>query len=340
VKELVDNLLCAFQKHFASASFPVLQPAIAVGSAFEGWSPCGDHAVYRLLVPLKPPHGYRFQMNLCKTEQKLGYKQVRNFHICVEHECTCRKEQLCENELCFLHCTEEELRQNQGPRLLSSLCTGSYLDVHKGAFWLQRLVKACWPTLPQLANWHLEMLPSRHSCRFQVTSDNEEPWNIELLLGVQQGNSDIFLSSMDTTSAASASTPSTMWVESCAVAEMKFFMHVARLVPHGSCHLKCLCIASLMFSDTGLSEYTIKTVVMHLLTIMPLSCWCSGDLLLRLHDIMRYLHYCMEEKHLNHFFFGNETLPDDIILPLGFQKAQLLNLFQHLVQDPAAYAKA
>ncbi|PKU38980.1 inositol -trisphosphate receptor-interacting 1 [Limosa lapponica baueri] len=55
---------------------------------------------------------------------------------------------------------------------------------------------------------------------------------------------------------------------------------------------------------------------------------------------MWYLRGCVEEKRLDHFFLGNENVPEDIILPPAFQAAEPLNLFQHLVQDPAAHATA
>ncbi|NWY61037.1 IPIL1 protein, partial [Chionis minor] len=64
VEELVGDLLCVFRKLLADTLYLELQPAIGVGSAFEGWSPDEDSAVYRLLVPLEPPRGYTFHLEL------------------------------------------------------------------------------------------------------------------------------------------------------------------------------------------------------------------------------------------------------------------------------------
>lgn len=58
---------------------------------------------------------------------------------------------------------------------------------------------------------------------------------------------------------------------------------------------------------------------------------------LQLDDISWYLRCCVEEKCLNHFF-GNEMVPDVIVLPPAFQLSGPVNLFQHLKRDP--YAKA
>nr|XP_009480476.1 PREDICTED: LOW QUALITY PROTEIN: inositol 1,4,5-trisphosphate receptor-interacting protein-like 1 [Pelecanus crispus] len=328
VKDLVGNLVRVFQVLLSNTFFPVLQPAIGVGSAFEGWSPCQDDIVYCLLVPLQPPHGHAFHLEPSNT----GEMPARNFRIRVELECTCTREQLVENLLCFLHHPEEE-----GPSLLSTLCTDSYLDVRKIARWFHLLVKAAWAVLPQSSKYHLKMLPVSRSCKFQVRNGDNESFCIEIMFGVQQGDSDIFLSSQ---TAEAILTPSTMWPESYAVAEVKFFRHMARQAPHDSFHLKCLQLCAHILVGTGFSTYTLKTAVMHLLTTTPLSGWRSRDFLLRLQDIMRYLRCCLQGKCLDHFFFGNENMPDDIILPPAFQTAEPPNLFQRLAQGPCRHAEA
>ncbi|XP_009506985.2 inositol 1,4,5-trisphosphate receptor-interacting protein-like 1 [Phalacrocorax carbo] len=333
VKDLMDNLVLVFQMLLSNSLMPVLQAAIGVGSAFEGWSPREKDITYRLLVPLKPPRGHAFHLELCTDEEM----PVRCFCIRVELVCTCMTEQLAGEMLCLLHHPEEELRRNQDPSLLDTLCTGSYLDVQKTARWLHLLVKGAWVVLPQSSRCHLMMLPPSRSCKFQVTKDYSKKHTIEMMFGVQQGDSDIFLSSQST---EAIFTPSTIWSESYAVAEMKFFRHIARQVPRDSFHLRCLQLCARAMVGTGFSTYTLNTAVMHLLTTIPLSGWRRRDFLLRLQDIMRYLRCCLEEKCLDHFFFGNENMPQEIVLPPALQAAEPPNLFQHLAQDPAAHAEA
>ncbi|XP_049684291.1 inositol 1,4,5-trisphosphate receptor-interacting protein-like 1 [Accipiter gentilis] len=333
VKDIIDNFFLIFRTILSNSFFPVLQPAIGVGSAFEGWSPREDYIIYRLLVPLKPPRGHVFLLELGNR----GETPARNSRVRVELECTCRMEQLAGEMLCFLHRPEEELRRNQDRSLLHTLCTGSYLDVQKTAHWFYQLVQAHWEVLPQSSTCILTMLPSSHSCKFQVTEHNNKTHIIEMMFGVQQGNSDIFVSSQNTEAIFN---PSTTWPESYAVAEAKFFRHMARQVPHDSFHLRCLQVYARMLEGIGFSTYTLKTVVMHLLTTIPLSGWCRRHFVRRMEDIMRYLRRCLEEKRLDHFFFGNERVPEEIILPRDFQTAKPLNLFQHLVQDPATHDEA
>lgn len=57
VEELMSDLLQTYTFVCSNSFYPVLQPAIGVGSAFEGWSPCEEDIVYRLLVPIKAPMG-------------------------------------------------------------------------------------------------------------------------------------------------------------------------------------------------------------------------------------------------------------------------------------------
>ncbi|NXK12235.1 IPIL1 protein, partial [Herpetotheres cachinnans] len=333
VKSLVGNFMFVFRRVLANSFFPVLQPAIGVGSAFEGWSPREKDIIYCMLIPLKPPRGHAFHLEPVSE----GEMTERNFCIRVELQCSCIREQVIRDMLCFLHHPEEELRRNQDPSLLHTLCTGPYLDVRKTALWFQQLVKAAWVALPESAKCHLTVLPSSRSCIFQVTRSYTKRLTIELMFGVQQGDSDIFVSSQST---EAIYTPSTTWPESYAVAEVKLFRQMAREVPPDTfLHLRCLQIYARILVGTGFSTYTFKTAVMHLLTAIPLSGWRRRHFLQRLQGIMQYLRCCLEEKRLDHFFFGNKEVPEEIILPPDLRMAKTLNLFQRLAQDPAAHAK-
>ncbi|NXD70191.1 IPIL1 protein, partial [Eolophus roseicapillus] len=291
--DLVNNLILIARQVSSDSFFPVLEPGFAIGSANEGWSPYEENIIYQVLVPLAPPSGHTFLLELCNP----GEMPERNFRVRVELECTCVTEQLVGDMLCFLHHAEEELRRNQGPSLLHTLCTGSYLDVQKTACRFHQLVKACWVVLPYSHQWRLTMLPCSRSCKFKVARAEEEI-NIEIVFGVQQGDSDIFVSSQ---ASEAIFTPSTTWTLSCAWAEAKFFELTARQAPDDSFHLRCLQLCACLLVGTDFSSYTLKTVVMHLLTTIPLSGWCRTHFLLRMGDIMRYLCRCLEEKLLDHF---------------------------------------
>ncbi|XP_046797884.1 uncharacterized protein LOC124418375 [Gallus gallus] len=195
VEELMSDLLQTYTFVCSNSFYPVLQPAIGVGSAFEGWSPCEEDIVYRLLVPIKAPMG----------------------------------------------------------------------------------------------------------------TSSTRSW---------QGNLDIFLSSQN---AEAVFTPSTTWPQSCAVAERKYFEYVARTAGPNSCHLVCLRLFAHILVGMGFSTYAIKTLLLHLLAIIPLEDWRRRHFLSRLENLLQYLQYCLNDK--------------------AFQTASPLNLFQHLEQDPDAHSR-
>ncbi|KAM4752659.1 inositol 1,4,5-trisphosphate receptor-interacting protein-like 1 [Cyanocitta cristata] len=329
--DLMDNYTIYFGHVLANSFYPVLQRAIGVGSAFEGWSPREQDVVYRLLIPMTPPRGHTFHLE----QDAAGQRHERNFRVRVQLECTCSSEQQGESMLCFLHHPEEELRSNQDRSLLDTLCTGSYLDVHKTARWFYQLVRAIWPALPQSHNWHLVLLPSRRSCQFKVTN-GAESFRIEVLFGVRQGASDIFVSSQP----RGAGTPRTTWPETYAVAEMKFFKYIARQAPPDSLHLRCLQFFSRVQLGIGFPTYTIKTIVMHLLNTRAVSRWRRRHFLSRLKDINKSLRLSLAQKRLNHFIVGNQRLPEEISLPPDVQMAEPPNLFHRLVIDPGAHIQA
>nr|XP_030130990.3 inositol 1,4,5-trisphosphate receptor-interacting protein-like 1 [Taeniopygia guttata] len=333
-QELMSDLLQVAHNLFSDSFFPVLEPAIGVGSACEGWSPHKEEdVVYRMFVPLKPPRGHAFHLEPDST----GEVPQTRMRIRVELVCTCTWKQPDRNMLCFLHHSEEELKRNQAASLLHTLCTGPYLDGEKIALWFQTFVISAWSMVPQSHHYSMKVLPSCRSCKMKLMKASGRSLFVETVFGVQQGDSDIFLSSQPT---EAQMTPSTTWLESYAVAEAKFFRHVDMQAPPYSCHLKCLRLCARLLKGSSISIYALKTAVMHLLTLIPLSEWQHKYFLMRLDDIMCYLQCCLEEKRLKHFFFNNEDMPKEISLPPAFHEAQPLNLFQHLAQDPVAQTEA
>ncbi|NXN65412.1 IPIL1 protein, partial [Himantopus himantopus] len=64
VEDLVDELVCICQKLSQNSFMPRLKPVIGVGSTLGGWGAHVDDAVFCLLVPLKPPLGHTFHLEL------------------------------------------------------------------------------------------------------------------------------------------------------------------------------------------------------------------------------------------------------------------------------------
>ena len=188
VEELVDELLSACQRLSGNNFKPRLQPAIGVGCVYEGWSAWGDNVLYRLLVPLQPPPGHAFCLEPGTAKEML----TSDCCLRVQLQCMCIREQLVEDILCFLHHSKDELK-SQGPSLLNTLCTNSYLDIEKTACWFQMLVKDAWKLMPQSHCCQLTVLPTTRSCKLRLTN-GQETLSIQMIFGVPLDDSDSFLS--------------------------------------------------------------------------------------------------------------------------------------------------
>ncbi|NWT63443.1 IPIL1 protein, partial [Erythrocercus mccallii] len=346
--ELMEGLRRVIAHSVSNSCYPVPQEAIGVGSAFEGWSPREWDGVYRLLVPLSPPPGHAFYLE----PSSAGQMAARSFRVRVELVCACHREQLGRELLCFLHRSQKELRRKHQRSLLRTLCTGSYLDVEKTSHWFSQCVRSSWLHVPESRSWHLVFQPCSRSCQLRL-SDGKESLRVEVLFGVRQGDSDIFVVSQPPEAQRGGSSisgsgqptkanimASTAWPETYAVAEAKFFRHVAGQVPCEGLHLKCLQLFTCILRGTGFSSSIWKTVVMHVLTTVPLSQWRRKEFARRLWDILAYLGRCLQLKRLEHFVLGNERLPAEISLPRAMPKLEPLNLFEHLARDAAAHREA
>ncbi|XP_068034873.1 cyclic nucleotide-gated channel beta-1-like, partial [Anomalospiza imberbis] len=77
VAELMESFTRVFVDSVSNSFYPVPQEAIGVGSAFEGWSPRGWDGVYHVLVPLNPPPGHVFHLEL----NSAGQMVTRTFSV-------------------------------------------------------------------------------------------------------------------------------------------------------------------------------------------------------------------------------------------------------------------
>ncbi|RLV63012.1 hypothetical protein DV515_00018712 [Chloebia gouldiae] len=204
------------------------------------------------------------------------------------------------------------------------------------------MARCSWLHVPQSYSWHLVFQPCSRSCQFQL-SRGKRSLTVEMLFGVRQGDSDIFVVSQPTEAQKGNSRnfansqpsktniiESTAWPETFAVAEAKFFQHIAQQMPSLHLHPE----GHRFFTSTW------KTLVMLVLNIVPRVHWHRREFARRLWDIMAFLHFSLQWKRLDHFVVGNEKLPAEISLPPAMRKVEPLNVFEHLTRDPAAHREA
>ncbi|OXB66345.1 hypothetical protein ASZ78_003736 [Callipepla squamata] len=327
---MLHELIKVSQFVIEDTFYPMPEHPIVVGSTYNGWSLPEEEPIF-CFVPFRAPRGHIFRLDLGTTREL----PVKNSRIRVELKCTCGQKQKV-GMLCFLHTSNDELR-NQSPSLLDTLCTGSYLDVRKTACWFQALFTTSWRYLPEAAICSLNVKHFKRSCRLQLTDSSNRTTVINIVFGVQQANTDIFLSSQKS---EAAYTPNTTWPQTCAVAEEKFFMHIAAHAGVDNFYLRYVKVCAYILVGYNFSTHELKTVLMHLLTTIPVECWSQRYFVQRMEDILHYLHCCVKEKRLDHFLIGNKAVPAEIILPREFQLSRPPNLFQHLTQDPDRHEQA
>uniref|UniRef100_A0A8C8VGE9 ITPRIP like 1 n=1 Tax=Pelusios castaneus TaxID=367368 RepID=A0A8C8VGE9_9SAUR len=341
VEGLVNELLEACRVLTHQTFLPQLENCIGFASAFEGWGPLGDPPAYNVLVPLLPPKGHFFHLEMGIGEGTLG----KHGHILVELECMCKRERLLGDVLCLLHHTDGDLNDSaQGPFNVHLLCTSSHLDVEKTTRWFQSLVGKAWALVAPNYSFQLLAQPSASSCKLKLLCKCGRALCIEIILGVQRGDSLVFLASPG---AKMDHLNSTVWLETFAIQETLFFRLVSSCAPKDSCHLKCLQILIHLqecrlptLENRILTIYHFKTCLMHLLVRLPLSEWRPEQIAQRLQDILLYLWRGLEEKCLYHFLLGNSALPIQIPIPTAFRNASPFNLFRHLAEDHIAHAQA
>ncbi|KAL8174037.1 UNVERIFIED_CONTAM: hypothetical protein K2H54_037082 [Gekko kuhli] len=341
VESFVNDLLEACQNDLPyQNTLPSLANCIGVDSAFEGWH-TQQSKVFSVLVPVEPPKGHSFHLETSDSEGTSS----KHGHIMVEMECMCKRERLLGDVVCFLHHPEQTLSEDkQGAFLMDVLCTSSHLDVDKTIHWFQSLVKKAWENISYKYNLDLLPKPSNTSCKLKLALRSGRTISVDIILGVQQGDSLVFLATQGAEMDRSAGT---VWQRTFAIQELLFFEWVRQRAPEESCHLKCLQIIIYLKESKPsdgknpvLTDYHYKTCLMHLLLFRPLSDWACEDIAQRLQDILLSMRAALQEKYLKHFLIGNISLPIQIPMPKALRTAAPANLFKHLAQDPNLHAEA
>ncbi|NWU91795.1 IPIL2 protein, partial [Upupa epops] len=132
----------------------------------------------------------------------------------------------------------------------------------------------------------------------------------------------------------------TLWDLNTSRQEQRLLNWLKEQTPASSCHLKCLQILKGLRDLRGmgleepfcsqwgqvLSSYVLKTALFSLLLQVPLEAWDERFLVERLEDLVLYLRDCLRKQMLMHFFLGNTSLPEAVVLPRFLKEAAPVNL--------------
>ncbi|XP_040849437.1 inositol 1,4,5-trisphosphate receptor-interacting protein-like 1 [Ochotona curzoniae] len=343
VESFVDDLIEACRVLSRREAHPQLEDCLGTGAAFEKWGTLHETHTFDVLVPIVPPQGTMFVLEM--RNSVLGH---RCGSVLVESECMCKREKLLGDVLCLVHHHRDPtgVGSKCGSSIKAALCTGSQLDVCKTVQWFRNMVGNAWALVAHKYDFKLSLPPSTTSCKLRLDYRSGRFLSIQLLLGVQREDTLVYLVSQ---AADQEQLSSVDWPESFAACEHLFLKLVGRFAPENTCHLKCLqIILSLQdhrslppgASHPILTSYHFKTALMHLLLRLPLTDWQHNMLSQRLQDILWFLGRGLQQRSLHHFLIGNSFLPLTIPIPKTFRNAEPVNLFQHLVLNPVAHSQA
>uniref|UniRef100_H3AAC0 Inositol 1,4,5-trisphosphate receptor-interacting protein n=2 Tax=Latimeria chalumnae TaxID=7897 RepID=H3AAC0_LATCH len=352
VEGFADDLLEALRSVCNRDADMEVEDCIGIGSLYESWR-VHKPLLCDLIVPFAPPEPYRFKAQVCFSgngvppdKQGCGKIKVIQGNEDVAG-CVCGKTNLGEDMLCLLHSNNERsLNSSVMEDLLCSKGT-QYLNTGQVMKWFQIAVTKAWNKISHKYDFELTFrnLDSPGALKIKFRSGKVIVFNITPV--VQFEDSDVYFVSHFANDALLDDCSSDIyWSLSFAVYERRLLKSLAKKLPENSCHLSCLQIVSFLHRKqcnltgrSGLNNYHLKTVLLHLLFSRPFSDWGFENLEVRLRDMLRYLEKSLQEKRLSHSLIGNRFIPADICLPLVFQKAEPPNLFRPLVLERAAYKK-
>ncbi|XP_006900757.1 PREDICTED: inositol 1,4,5-trisphosphate receptor-interacting protein-like 1 [Elephantulus edwardii] len=343
VESFVDDLIEACRMLSRREAHLQLEDCLGIGAAFEKWGTYQETQKFDILVPIVPPQGFIFVLEM--RDPALGR---RCGCVLVELECMCKCEKLLGDVLCLVHHNSDHLAAagKWNSFIKGSLCTGSHLDVYKTVQWFRNLVGNAWALVAHKYDFKLSLPPSATSCELRLDYRSGRFLSVSLVLGVQREDTLVYLVSQ---APDQEQLSSVNWPESFAACEHLFLKLIGRFAPENTCHLKCLqIILSLQdlenlphgASCPVLTSYHFKTALMHLLLRLPLTDWQHNMLSQRLQDILWFLGRGLQQRSLHHFLIGNTFLPLTIPIPKTFRNAEPVNLFQHLVLNPSAHSQA
>ncbi|XP_015275601.1 PREDICTED: LOW QUALITY PROTEIN: inositol 1,4,5-trisphosphate receptor-interacting protein [Gekko japonicus] len=352
VEGFADDLLEALRSVCNRDADMEVEESIGVGSMYENWRVQKPLAC-DFIVPFSPPEPYCFKFETWLSGEsvppdKQGYGMIK---ICRADEnstgCICDKTKLGEDLLCLLHSKKNQARHNNHMEDLLCYKDSQYLDGDQVMTWFQVALTKAWNKISHKYEFNLtfSLLDSPGALKIKFRSGKTIAFNLSPV--VQFADSDVyFISHFPCSGLADGSTSSIHWFLTFAVYEKRYIQFVSKILPVNSCHLSCLQILSFLHgkqcSLTGpssLTNYHLKTAMLHLLQTHPTSNWASDFLEARLQDVLKFLEKSLQEKRLYHFFIGNRNLPEELGIPVVFQKAEPMNLFRPFVLQRSAYRK-
>lgn len=315
---------------------------VGVGSMFESWKVCKP-LMCDLIVPLSPPEPYSFRFHLwCGPSGDMPPDMQGCGRIKVTRErergCLCGAADLGDDVLCLLHGTDEPLGDEP-------LCAGNtrFLAKDQVMKWFQISVTKAWARISYKYDFELNFRNLDAAGALKIRFRSGKVVVLNVIPAVRLEDTDAYFVSRFPSDSDGA--PDPCWPLSFAVYERNLLKHFSKRLPQNSCHLHCLRIVTFLHrkqteltGKSGLTNYHVKTALLHLLMTEGASAWSIGSTERRLRDVLGFLQRSLHEKRLHHALIGNRNVPEEVQVPEMFRKAEPVNLFRSLVLQRELYA--
>lgn len=322
---------------------------VGIGSMFESWKVCKP-LTCDLLVPFSPPDPHSFQFYLwCSPSsdtppdmQGCGKIKVTRFGE-NEEGCLCGSANLGEDMLCLLHSRNDTLKVDRSPEELLCSRNTPFLAKDQVMKWFQISVTKAWGRISHKYDFEVTFHNLDAAGALKIRFRSGKVIMLNIIPVVQLEDMDAYFVSHFPSDCDSS--PDPYWPVSFAVYERNLLKHFAKRLPQNSCHLHCLQIVTFLHrkqtgltGKSGLTNYHLKTALLHLLLSTRPSAWGVESLEHRLRDVLGFLQRSLQEKRLHHALIGNNKVPEDIRIPLTVRRAEPINLFRSLVLQRELHA--
>ncbi|XP_028827322.1 inositol 1,4,5-trisphosphate receptor-interacting protein isoform X1 [Denticeps clupeoides] len=339
VEGFADDLLMAARNLSDSQVDMDIKEWVGVGSLYESWA-TGKTLTCDLWVPIgpQPPYSLEFQILDSQvstdTSDTQGCAKVKMLKGA--SSCPCGQNNLDSDTLCLLHTGDATgiTEAVNGPLCFKDTACLSRTSVVR---WFRTRVAKAWAQISHKYEFELEFLQGNSPAfRIRFRSGKAIHFNLTPVLELK-GTQAYLVSHL--APMREEKTSDLIWQISFASYETFVLKHYGKLLPEDSCHLQCLQLLSFLnrmqtglTGSSTLTNYHLKTVLIHLLLDKRPSDWRPDCMHRRLHDMLRLLKKSIQDGWLSHAFIGNKLVPPEAGLPREFLQSLPVNLFHVLVQ--------
>ncbi|KAM8859667.1 inositol 1,4,5-trisphosphate receptor-interacting protein [Spinachia spinachia] len=322
---------------------------VGIGSVFESWE-VGEPLTCDLIAPFLPPGPYSFQFHLwCGPRRDAaphtppGCGGIKMSRLGEEEEgCICGSPDMGEDVLCMLHREDDPLKKEL-PLELCCVDTRS-LAKERVVKWFQLSVTRAWRRISHKYDFEVTFRHLDAAGALKIRFRSGKAVLVNIIPAVRFEDTDAYFVSHFPADCGTGS-PDPCWPVSLAVYEGSLLEHFSKLLPPNSCHLHCLQTVTFLHrkqaaltGPSGLTNYHLKTALLHLLLTKRPSEWGADATERRLRDLLGFVHASLREKRLHHALVGNRNVPEEVRVPEAIRAAQPVNLLQGLVLQRKRYA--